>query len=144
MGNEASLSVFSPRVSEGGEIPLFAASVQAGFPSPAEDFIEAELDLNTLLIPRPAATFFVRVKGSSMEGAGIFEGDILIVDRSLSPSHGKIVIAVIQGELTVKRIHLIGGELSLLPENPRFPPIKIRPDEDFHIWGVVSYVIHKP
>jgi DNA polymerase V len=125
------------------KLPLFAVPVKAGFPSPAEDYLEQNLDLNEYLIQHPAATFFVRVDGESMRGAGIQKGDILIVDRSLEPSHGKIVIAVINGEFTVKRLRLHQDKVFLEPENPHFSPIEINPNWDFQIWGVVTYVIHK-
>ena len=123
--------------------PLFAVPVKAGFPSPAEDYLEQNLDLNEHLIQHPAATFFVRVDGESMKGAGIHKDDILIVDRSLEPTNGKIVIAVINGEFTVKRIRLHQDKVFLEPENPQFSPIEINPNWDFQVWGVVTYVIHK-
>jgi DNA polymerase V len=124
-------------------LPLFAAPVKAGFPSPADDFMEKRLDLNEHLIQHPAATFFVRVDGDSMRGAGIHPGDILIVDRSLEAVSGKIVIAVIDGEFTVKRIRLSGGQIQLEAENPHFQPIQIASNSDFQVWGVVTYIIHK-
>lgn len=125
------------------KLPLFAVPVKAGFPSPAEDYLEQNLDLNEHLIQHPAATFFVRVDGESMKGAGIHKDDILIVDRSLEPTNGKIVIAVINGEFTVKRIRLHQDKVFLEPENPQFSPIEINPNWDFQVWGVVTYVIHK-
>ena len=125
------------------KLPLFAVPVKAGFPSPAEDYLEQNLDLNEHLIQHPAATFFVRVDGESMKGAGIHKDDILIVDRSLEPTNGKIVIAVINGEFTVKRIRLHQDKVFLEPENPQFAPIEINPNWDFQVWGVVTYVIHK-
>jgi DNA polymerase V len=128
-------------------LPLFAAQVKAGFPSPADDFMEQRLDLNEHLIQHPAATFFVRVDGDSMIGAGIHPGDILIVDRSLEPLNGRIVIAVIDGTFTVKRIRIgVPGhenQIFLEPENPAFPSIRIEDGSDFQVWGVVTYVIHK-
>lgn len=125
------------------KIPFFAVPVQAGFPSPAEDYLEQNLDLNEHLIQHPAATFFVRADGDSMKGAGIHPGDILIVDRALEPTSGKVVIAVIQGEFTVKRIRISAGKISLEPENPQYKSIEIDPNSDFRVWGVVIYVIHK-
>lgn len=121
---------------------MFIVTVPAGFPSPAEDYAEGPLDLNRYLIHHPAATFFVRVKGDSMTGAGIYCGDLLIVDRALNPASGSIVIAVVNGDLTVKRFHLAQGRISLLPENPAYPPIEIGHDTDFSIWGVVTKAIH--
>jgi DNA polymerase V len=124
------------------KIPLYASTVRAGFPSPADDYIEMHLDLNEHLIKHPAATFFVTASGDSMTGAGISSGDMLVVDRSLEATHGKIVIAAINGELTVKRLSLKSGRVQLLPENNQYQPIEITGDEDLVIWGVVTHVIH--
>jgi len=117
-------------------------SVPAGFPSPAEDYIEGKLDLNKHLIKHPAATFFVRVTGDSMINAGIHPGDILIVDRSLDPADKKVVIAVVDGELTVKRIRMIQDKIVLMPENANYEPLRIKEEMSFEIWGVVTNVIH--
>lgn len=125
------------------QLPYFVMPVKAGFPSPADDYLEKNLNLNEHLIQHPAATFFVRVDGDSMQGAGIHKEDILIVDRSLEPANGKIVIAVINGEFTVKRIRLKEGKVFLEPENPHYPVIEVSPHADFRVWGVVTYVIHK-
>ena len=122
--------------------PVFASTVKAGFPSPAEDFIEERLDLNEKCIKHPAATFFVRVSGSSMLNAGIRNNDLLIVDRSIEPSNNKVVIAVINGEFTVKRVEKANGKVFLMPENKNFKPIEITEDMDCKIWGVVTHVIH--
>ncbi len=124
-------------------LPLFLANVQAGFPSPAEDYLDKTLDLNELLISHPAATFFVRVAGDSMQGAGIFSGDTLVVDRSLEPADNRIVVAIVNGEFTVKRLKLREGRISLVPENPAYPILELREGTDFQVWGVVTYVIHK-
>ena len=124
------------------KIPLYASTVQAGFPSPADDYIERHLDLNMHLIKHPAATFFVIASGDSMTGAGIASGDMLVVDRSLEATHGAIVIAAINGELTVKRLSRSAGRVQLLPENTQYQPIEITEEEDLVIWGVVTYVIH--
>jgi DNA polymerase V len=123
--------------------PLFLALVEAGFPSPAEDWIEEALDLNKLLIKRPTATYFLRVKGDSMIGAGIHEQDLLIVDRSIKPVHNDVVIASVLGDLTVKRLHTERGTVRLVPDNPGFDPIEITPEMDLRIWGVVTYSLHK-
>lgn len=123
-------------------LPLFAATVQAGFPSPADDYLEGALDLNEHLIRRPAATFFLRVTGESMTGAGIHSGDLLIVDRSRPPGDGDIVIAVVDGELTVKRLYRRRGRIRLLAENPRYRPIDIGAGQDLHVWGVVIHAVH--
>jgi DNA polymerase V len=124
-------------------LPLYSSTVQAGFPSPADDYIECKLDLNTHLIQHPSATFFVRASGDSMKNAGIQSGDMLIVDRSLEATHGKIVIAAVNGELTVKRLSCQDGKLTLLAENPAYKAIHITDTQDFMIWGVVTCVIHQ-
>ena len=121
-------------------VVLFTCCVQAGFPSPADDHIENRLDLNEYLIKKPSATFFIRVVGDSMSGAGIHDGDLLVVDRSLTPRDGSVVIAVLCGDLTVKRIRVRDGRVLLVPDNDAYPPIE--PEEDFQIWGVVAHAIH--
>ena len=122
--------------------PLFLVPVSAGFPSPADDYVENCLDLNKHLVKHPTATFFVRAKGDSMIDAGIHSGDILIVDRSLDATDKKVVIAVIDGELTVKRIRMIDKKIYLSPENSDFSSTEITESMDFTIWGVVTNVIH--
>ncbi|WP_459855273.1 LexA family protein [Humidesulfovibrio idahonensis] len=124
-------------------LPLLLAGVQAGFPSPADDFIDKRLDLNEHLIAHPAATFFVRAVGDSMLGAGIHDGDLLVVDRAVEPSAGRVVMAAIGGELTVKRLERKGERLFLAPANPDYPSFDVTAREDFEIWGVVCHVIHK-
>jgi DNA polymerase V len=123
-------------------IPLFSDKVAAGFPSPADDYIEKTLDLNDLLIQKPAATFFVRAEGESMLGAGIHPNDILVVDRSIDPVVGKIVICALNGELTVKRLNSVGDKIILGAENPAYADIIVQKDIDLIIWGVVTNVIH--
>jgi len=123
--------------------PLFLSGVSAGFPSPAEDYVDRKLDLNELLIKNPAATFFVRVAGDSMIGAGIRHGDILVVDRSLEAVSGSIVIAVYNGELTVKRLVCSKNTMRLEAENPDYPPLKITGEDGCEIWGVVTSVVHQ-
>tara|TARA_R110002073_G_scaffold84268_1_gene201015 strand:+ start:2478 stop:3056 length:579 start_codon:yes stop_codon:yes gene_type:complete len=123
--------------------PLFSSPVPAGFPSPADDYIEGQLDLNEYFVPHPSATFYVRVTGESMSGIGILPNDILIVDRSLEAVHGSIVIAVVNNELTVKRLFKQGGRIELRPENPAFPTIMFDRDMELTIWGVVSGVTRK-
>lgn len=124
-------------------IPLYDYSVSAGFPSPADDHLEKNLDLNEYLIKNPASTFFVRVEGESMIGSGINSNDILIVDRSLKVSNGKIIIAVLYGELTVKRLRFSQNEIWLDAENEKFDSIQITEEMNFHIWGIATNVIHK-
>ena len=125
-----------------------AGSVVAGFPSPAEQYLEPPLDLNDLLVKRPAATFFVRVEGDSMIGAGIHDGDLLVVDRSLSPASGSVVIACLDGEFTVKRLvfdsPIRGGRaaMRLVPENPRYPEIAVTAGHEMSVFGVVTACIH--
>lgn len=122
-------------------IPLFLQRVSAGFPSPAEDYIEKTLDLNELCIQHPAATFFVRVDGESMIGAGIFPGDVLVVDRSLRAQHGDIIIASLESEMTVKELHLNPPPVYLLPRNPAYQPILIEEGMVLEVFGVVTNVV---
>lgn len=136
-------AVFRHACGERRPLPLAGEAVPAGFPSPAEDYLEKSLDLNELVAPRPEATFFVRVSGDSMIGAGIHHDDILVVDRSLAPCNGNVVIACVEGEFTVKRLHRTGDTLELAPENVDYDPIMLTPETDFEIWGVVRHVIHK-
>ncbi|MFU8790404.1 MAG: LexA family protein [Methylobacter sp.] len=123
-------------------LPLFSGKVSAGFPSPADDYIEKTLDLNELLVQKPAATFFVRAQGESMLGAGIHPNDILVVDRSIEPVPGKIVICALNGELTVKRLERKNEHWQLTAENPNYPDIVIFDALELVIWGVVTNVIH--
>jgi DNA polymerase V len=124
-------------------ISLFLSLIHAGFPSPADDYVDNVLDLNELVISHPAATFFVRVKGTSMINALINEGDVLVVDRSLEAFDRAIVVAILDGEFTVKRLRKTHDALYLLPENPEYKPIQITDESDFQVWGVVTYIIHK-
>lgn len=136
------LEIFSPIIGAKIELPMFLEAVSAGFPSPADDYLESKLDLNDYLIKNPSATFFLRVVGDSMINAGIHTGDILIVDRSLMPKHGSIVIAVINGELTVKRLQHTDNKYFLYAENNKYEPIEITKEMAFEVWGVVTNVIH--
>jgi len=135
--------IYSPDKSTKQKCPFFLVPVTAGFPSPAEDYVEDQLDLNKHLIKHPSATFFVKVKGDSMVDAGIHSGDILVVDRAVDPADKKVVIAVIDGELTLKRIRKSKGKLFLVPENKKFKPLEITNEMDFCVWGVVTNVIHE-
>jgi DNA polymerase V len=123
-------------------LPLFGSKIRTGFPSPADDHLEATIDLNQHYVRHPAATFFVRVQGTSMIGAGIHSGDMLVVDRSLEAKSGSIVIAVVNGEMTLKRLLLSGDEVWLMPENPDFQPLQILDGMDLQLWGAVAHVIH--
>ena len=122
--------------------PLFGSKVQCGFPSPADDYIEDRLGLNDLLVKHPSATFFVKASGNSINKVGLFDGDLLVVDRSLHPVDGHIVVAAIEGELTVKRLKMTGSQAYLMPENPDYSPIQIKRGSDVYFWGVVTYVVH--
>lgn len=124
-------------------LPIFSSKVAAGFPSPGDDHWEAKLDLNEHLVQHPAATFFVRVSGDSMLGAGINDGDVLVVDRSLVCKERSIIIAVVNGELTVKRFFKRGAVVALVAENSKYQDIIVTAEMDFRIWGVVTTVIHK-
>lgn len=124
-------------------LPVFSSKVQAGFPSPADDYIEGYLDLNSKFITHPAATFMLQVTGDSMVDAGISSGDWLLVDKSLAATDGKIVIAAVNGELTVKRLSCKDNCVQLLPANPEFNPIDITDDSEMVIWGVVKLVLHE-
>ena len=123
--------------------PLYLSPVKAGFPSPAGDAVDRPLDLHEHLVRNPAATFFVRASGDSMREAGIHDGDLLVVDRSLEATHGRIVVAALDGELTVKRLKRRAGRVLLAPANPDYPEIDITEREEIHLWGVVAYVIHQ-
>ena len=129
--------------SQSVELPYYDTKVQAGFPSPAEDHLEQRLDLNTLVIDNPSATFFVRVAGESMRGIGITDGDILVVDSSIESWGNRIVVAVIDSEFTIKRFTKRNGTVVLEAENPDYPPIKITEEMDFSVWGVVCWTLKK-
>jgi DNA polymerase V len=117
--------------------PLFSSRPQAGFPAPGDDVVEKMLDIHDLVVKNPASTFFVRVEGDSMEGAGIFSGDMLVVDRSVSPKTDSIVLAAVYGELVVKRLRIEKDRLILISENTEYEPILIQGEEDCYIWGVI-------
>lgn len=124
-------------------VPVMSHTIPAGFPSPADDYVEDRIDLNTHLIHHREATFILRVSGWSMINAGIHDGDEIIVDRALNAAHGNVVVAIINNELTVKRLHKTGDEIRLVPENPEFKDIIIGAEEELIIWGVVTRVLHK-
>ena len=116
---------------------LDATKVSAGFPSPAADYVDSRLDINEFLVRNPVSTFFFPVEGDSMEGAEIFDGDILVVDRSIKARHGHIVIAFIDGERLVKRLYDRAGKMALVAENPKYPPLVVREGNELTVWGVV-------
>ncbi len=137
------LEFFVPDVAEELKLPLVDAFISAGFPSPADDYLESKLDLNHLLIQHPSSTFFARVRGNSMIDVGIHDGDILIIDKSLEPQPNSVLVCFIDGEFTVKRVQKKNGDYYLIPQNKDFAPIKIEKSSDFRLWGVVTYCIHK-
>lgn len=143
-GEEPLQQVRAPLIGVKAFLPLYLSTVQAGFPSPADDYIERYLDLNAEYIKHPSATFLVKATGDSMVDVGIYSGDVLVVDKSLAAVDGKIVIAAINGELTVKRISRKNGHVQLLPANSKYKPIDITEEQDLVIWGVVTLVLHEP
>jgi DNA polymerase V len=137
------LTFFLPDYESELKIPFIKDGVSAGFPSPAADFMETNIDLNSELSENPLATFYIKVKGNSMIDAGINDKDVLVVDRSLEPQNNKIAICFIDGEFTVKRILVEKECLYLMPENASYSPIKITEENQLIIWGIVTYVIKK-
>ena len=131
------IEIFQPLTEKSLLRPLFVSKVAAGFPSPAEDYIEGELDLNEYFIKNPQATFYVKVSGDSMSDVGILPGDILIVDRALQPQNNKIVIAIVGSELVVKRLKIFDDRIELHAENPLYEPLVIADPDLIKIWGVV-------
>ena len=124
-------------------LPLFGSCVSCGFPSPADDYIEATLDLNELVIAHPEATFYAKVSGDSMINAAIYDGDILVIDRARNAEQNSIVLAWLNEEFTVKRLRRQGTTILLIPENPAYEPIRITDEMNFQVWGVVTYCIHR-
>jgi DNA polymerase V len=138
-----SISIFSLEIGSELFLPVLSAGISAGFPSPAMDFMDVSIDLNQLMIKHPSATFFGRVQGSSMLDAGISDGDLLVIDRSLTPSNNKIAVCFIDGEFTIKRIQKEVDCCWLLPANEKYKPIKVTVENDFIVWGIVTHVIKK-
>jgi DNA polymerase V len=134
--------IFQPQNQSKIDLPIYESAVSAGFPSPADDYLEGVLDLNQHLIKHPAATFFLRVVGDSMIRVGIHPGDLLIVDRSLEAKDGRVVIAVVNGELLVKRMRIKSKQIYLVAENPKYSNLLITEAMDFQVWGVVTNVVH--
>lgn len=133
--------VWRPALGPRRSRPLFLARVEAGFPSPADDYVDRALDLHEFCVRNGPATFFVRASGDSMVDAGIASGDLLVVDRSVEPRTGHVVVAVLDGELTVKRLRLAGRRVILEPANEAYSPIEAEPDRDLSVWGVVTHVV---
>tara|TARA_B100000609_G_scaffold69248_1_gene55043 strand:- start:674 stop:1105 length:432 start_codon:yes stop_codon:yes gene_type:complete len=140
--NKKQISFLKINSEELKDFPLYENAVQCGFPSPADDFLDLDINLNDYLVKHKSATFCVKVNGSSMNGVGIHSGDVLIVDRAESVKNNSIVLAVIDNEFTVKSIKKNAGKLYLNPANDNYKPIEITEDMNFHIWGVVTFVIH--
>lgn len=138
---EVTLGIFSPDLSSHVALPYADQGIQAGFPSPAQDYISESIDLNRELIRHPAATFYGRVSGDSMIGDGIESGDILVIDRSIEPSDGDLAVCCLDGDFTLKRISLSDGVVRLIPSNESFDPILVTPESQFEVWGVVTYTI---
>lgn len=130
-------------IPSGQTAPLYLSCVQAGWPSPADDYIDQQINLHEIAVRNPPATFFLRAAGDSMLGCGIHDGDLLVVDRSVDAVHNRVVIAALEGELLVKRLVRKNRKVYLAPANPDFPEIDITDREYVHIWGVVTYVLHK-
>lgn len=137
------LTFFRPDSENPIELPFITAGIKAGFPSPAADFDGTRISLDTVLIKNREATFYAKASGTSMTGAGIDDGDILVIDRSLEPRNNKIAVCFLDGEFTVKRIKVTQDEMLLMPENKAFEPIKITEENQLIVWGIVTYVIKK-
>ena len=138
------LDFFTPDITTQLELPLAGTAIAAGFPSPAEEYLDLALDLNKELVKHPAATFYARVKGNSMVDAGIQDGDLLVIDKALEPKEGSIAVCFLDGEFTVKRLAVRDDGVYLVAANAEFKPIRITEENDFLVWGLVAYVIHKP
>ena len=124
-------------------LPLFLSKVAAGRPAQTDDAVDDYVDLNDYCLPHPESSFLLQVSGQSMLGAGIHDGDLLVVDRSRKPKSGQVVIAALDGELTVKRLSRQGQTVHLVAENPEYPSIMVRSDQMFTVWGVVTFVVHR-
>lgn len=136
------LHIFLPDTTTERPLPYASGGVQAGFPSPAQDYISESIDLNRELIEHPAATFYARVRGDSMAGEGIEEDDIIVIDRSLEAEHGDLAVCCIDGEFTLKRLCIVSPTcIRLMPSNRRYRPIEVNADSRFTVWGVVTYTI---
>jgi DNA polymerase V len=137
------LSFFIPNTESNLEMPYISSGIKAGFPSPAADFDGSRISIDQIVVKNATATFYAKANGSSMIGAGIDDGDILVIDKSIEPQDGKIAVCFIDGEFTVKRIKVQENSLLLLPENSLFEPIEVTQENDFIIWGIVTYVVKK-
>ena len=143
LADSSVLEFYSANTNSSMELPLVDGGIAAGFPSPAQDYIDLKIDLNKELIDNPSSTFYARVKGTSMIDAGISDGDILVIDKSLEPHDGDTAVCFIDGEFTLKFIKIEPDAVFLVPANPKFSPIKVTEDNNFCIWGIVTYSIKK-
>lgn len=137
------IEIYNIDKSNGFELPLFSAAVPAGFPSPADDYLENNLDLNKYLIQHPSSTFYIKVTGQSMIDANIHCGDILIIDRAIKIQNNDVALVIFNGNFTVKRLRIVGEKILLIAENPKYKPIEISKEMDFEVWGKVIWSIHK-
>lgn len=142
ISSNKAIDFFSADISSNEPLP-FVGGISAGFPSPAEEYIELAIDLNKELIRHPSSTFYGRVRGNSMIDAGINDGDILIIDKSIPPRNGQKAVCFINGEFTIKNLKIENNQVWLVPSNPQYKSIEVTPDNDFIVWGIVTYVIHK-
>ncbi|MFD2247208.1 LexA family protein [Pontibacter ruber] len=138
------LENFDFEVLDNIELPLYASYVSAGFPSPADDYLEDRIDLSKYLIQNPTSTYMMRVKGTSMQDANIHDGDLLVIDKALKPADGLPVVCFLDGEFTVKTFRRIEGKAYLYPANPAYKPIEITEEMDMRVWGVVVWILHRP
>jgi DNA polymerase V len=143
IASSSTIDFYSVNTTTALPLPLVTGAISAGFPSPAQDYIDLKIDLNKELISNPSSTFYGRVKGSSMQDAGIVDGDILVIDKSLEPQDGDMAVCFIDGEFTLKYIKIEPDAVYLIPANPAFHPIKVTEENHFCIWGVVTYSIKK-
>ena len=137
------LSIYKAEIGAPLVVPFIEEGINAGFPSPAQDYKEPGININDTLVKHPASTFFAKVKGDCLYNSFIFNGDIAVVDKSLEPREGCKVVAFIDGEFTMKTVKMGEGCVYLVPDNPDFPTITVTPDQQFMIWGVITYTIHK-
>ena len=135
------LEIYNAETSADLTLSYIESGISAGFPSPASDFLDLSIDLNKILVKNPSATFYGREKGNSMINAGLNDGDLLVIDKSIEPKNGKIAVCFIDGEFTVKRIKIEKGKCFLMPANDDYKPIEIQAENDFIIWGIVTTII---
>lgn len=140
---ETHVEIHLPDTSSQMPLPFAEGGIRAGFPSPAQDYISESIDLNTELIAHPAATFYGRVIGDSMSGEGIEEGDILVIDKSLEPTNGDLAVCQVDGEFTLKRLNIQKDRILLMPSSPNYQPIVVTEENQFMIWGIVTYTIKR-